>query len=92
MKALKLEDIASKYHAGYVRRLASRNADIVQTMSFCDGVLHDLRNNNKIIADLGIAMVSPKFGELYCLCDKYGKFMSEDITPQEYSKLLGYSR
>ena len=92
MKALRLEEIASKYHAGYVRPLTDRNVDIVQTMSFCGGVLQDLRNNNKIIADLGIAMVSPKYGGLFYLCDKYGKFMSQDITPQEYSKLLGYSR
>ena len=86
---MKLEEIASTYHAGYVRRLGDRDG-IVQTMSFCDGGLIDLRHNNKIIADLGIAMVSPK-GEKFFLCDKQGNFM-EKITPQEYSKLLGYSK
>ncbi len=88
----KLEEIATKYHAGYVRPLEDRDVGIVQTISFCDGVLLDIRNNNKIIADLGIAMVSPKFGKEFFLCDKQGNFMPENITPQEYSKLLGYSK
>ena len=72
---MKLEEIASKYRAGYVRPLADREVGIVQTMSFCDGVLLDLRHNNKIIADLGIAMVSPKFGQEFFLCDKRGNFI-----------------
>ena len=84
---MKLEEVASKYHAGYVRHSADR-----VVMSFCGGVLLDIRHNNKIIADLDIAMVSPKLGEKFFLCDKQGNFMPEDITPQEYSKLLGYSR
>ena len=86
----KLEEIASKYNAGYVRHLADRDG-IIQTMSFCDGVLLDIRHNNKVIANLGIAMVSPKFGEKFFLCDRQGNFI-QDVTPQEYSKLLGYSK
>ena len=86
-----LEEIASKYNAGYVRPLADRDVGIVQTMSFCDGVLLDIRHNNKVIAKLGTAMVSPKFGEKFFLCDKQGNFI-QNVTPQEYSKLLGYSK
>lgn len=91
MKPLSLDEIASTYHAGYVRRASDlRNPINKTTYSFCAGELIDVRINSKIIASLGFVMKSFTPAEIYYICDKYGN-ICKDMTPDEYAIHLGYS-